>query len=63
MVKIFNNLGQEVRRLTDRQYEAGDHIVYWDSKNNQGKAVASGMYFYELQAGTFSQVKKMNLVK
>ncbi len=62
-VKIFNSLGQEIRQLADRHYEAGNHTISWDSRDDHGKAVASGTYFYELQAGEFKQVKKMSLVK
>ncbi|MCI0697553.1 T9SS type A sorting domain-containing protein [candidate division KSB1 bacterium] len=70
VVRIFNALGQEIRRLEDRQYEAGVHSVRWDGKNNAGNAVSSGIYIYQLQAvdplngtGKFSQVKKMNLLR
>jgi hypothetical protein len=62
-VKIFNSLGQEVRNLVDTQYEAGYHNVRWDSKDNYGNSVASGIYFFKIHAGEFTQVKKMNLLK
>ena len=62
-VRIFNTLGQEIRTLTNKQYEAGSHSVRWDSKDNQGNAVSSGIYLYKVQAGTFTQVKKMTLLK
>lgn len=62
-VRIFNSLGQEIRTLADAQYDAGSHSVRWDSKDTQGNKVSSGIYFYELKAGNFSQVRKMSLVK
>jgi hypothetical protein len=62
-VTIFNNLGQEIRRLVNKQYQAGYHSVNWDSKDNQGNVVSSGTYFYEMRTETFKQVKKMSLVK
>jgi hypothetical protein len=62
-VKIFNSLGQEVRNLVDTQYEAGYHNIRWDSKDNHGNLVTSGIYFFKMQAGDFFEVKKMNLVK
>ena len=62
-VRIFNTLGQEIRTLTNKQYEAGSHSVRWDSKDNQGNAVSSGVYLYKVQAGTFTLVKKMTLLK
>ncbi len=69
-VRIFNALGQEIRRLEERQYEAGMHSVRWDGTDNAGNPVSSGVYIYQLQAvdplngtGKFSQVKKMNLLR
>lgn len=63
VIRIFNALGQEVRRLEDRTYEAGVHSVRWDGKDGLGKGVASGIYLYQLQAGGFSEVKKMSLLQ
>jgi hypothetical protein len=71
IVRIFNALGQEIRRLADEQYGAGVHSVRWDGKDNAGNAVASGVYLYQLQVvdsakggtGNFSQVQKMNLLR
>ncbi|MCH7681796.1 hypothetical protein IID10_20915, partial [candidate division KSB1 bacterium] len=56
-------LGQEIRTLTDREYEAGFHSVHWDAKNNKGNLVSSGIYLYQLQAGSFSQIRKMTLLR
>ncbi|MCI0695971.1 T9SS type A sorting domain-containing protein [candidate division KSB1 bacterium] len=63
VVKIFNVLGAEVRTLVDEQYETGYHHVRWDGKDKNGKQVASGVYLYQLRAGSFSQVKKMSLLR
>lgn len=62
-MKIFNTLGQEIRTLADEEYQAGHHSLQWDGKDNRGKLVASGVYFYKLQAGEFDQIRKMNLVR
>ena len=62
-IRIFNTLGQEIRTLADRQFEAGFHVVRWDGKDNNGNLVASGIYLYQLRAGTFKQVKKMSLLR
>ena len=62
-LKVFNLLGQEVRTLINGRQEAGFHTVVWDGRNTSGRAVASGVYFYHLQAGTFSKAKKMLLLK
>lgn len=63
VVKIFNTLGEEIRTLVDAPYQVGYHRVRWDGKDNNGKPVASGVYLYRLQAGTFSHVGKMSLLR
>jgi hypothetical protein len=62
-IKIYNILGREIITLFYEQTTAGYHDVYWNGKNSRGEAVASGIYIYRLTAGSFSQTKKMNLVK
>ncbi|MFQ5627274.1 MAG: hypothetical protein ACE5I1_00825 [bacterium] len=57
------SIGVEIRMLVDGKYEAGYHSIRWDGKDNMGQPVTSGLYLYRLQAGDFSQVKKMNLVR
>jgi len=57
-MKVFNLLGQEVARLVSEQLSAGTHTAEW----NAGK-MESGVYFYRIQAGTFTGVKKMILLK
>ena len=61
-LKIFNLLGQEVRTLVNEKQEAGSHAVIWDGKDEQGNLVASGIYFYRIQAGDFVQTKKLLLI-
>ncbi len=48
-LKIYNVLGQEVKTLADEIQEAGYKSIEWNSTNNFGSTVASGMYFYRLQ--------------
>ena len=62
-IKIYNILGREIITLFNEQTTAGYHNVYWNGKNSRGERVASGIYLYRLTAGSFSQTKKMNLVK
>ena len=63
VVRIFNTLGQEIRTLVDGEVQAGHHSVRWDSKDNNGNLISSGVYFYQLQSGNFSQTKKMILLR
>ncbi len=55
---VFNVMGQEVMRLVDQPMEAGYHAVTFDASR-----FASGMYFYRIEAGQFTSMKKMVLVK
>ncbi|MEP0827805.1 MAG: T9SS type A sorting domain-containing protein [bacterium] len=62
-VDIFNILGQKVKTLVQGEKPAGYHSVLWDGKNEAGIEVGSGIYFYRLKAGQFTQSKKMLLLK
>ena len=62
-LKIFNILGQEVRTLVDEIQEPGYYSVTWDGKDSFGNDVTSGMYFYRLAAGGYSEMKRMVLLK
>jgi hypothetical protein len=55
---VFDVLGREVATLVDEIKQAGEYKVTWDA----GK-MASGIYFYRLQAGVFVETKKMVLAK
>ncbi|NBC18739.1 MAG: T9SS type A sorting domain-containing protein, partial [Bacteroidetes bacterium] len=47
---IYNALGQRVRTLVDREQGAGPHRARWDGRAEDGRPVASGVYFYRLEA-------------
>ena len=55
---IYNSLGQEIKTLVNRFMEAGVHTVNFNAVD-----LNSGMYFYKLDAGEFTQVRKMTLIK
>jgi len=42
---------------------SADHAAYWDGKTETGEAVASGTYFYQLEAGDYLETKKMVILK
>ena len=60
---IYNALGQRVRTLINKDMAPGSYKVVWDARNESGRKVASGLYFYELRAKNFRQVHKMILMK
>ena len=57
-LKIYNTLGQVVATLVDGMQSSGDKAVEWDAS-----AMTSGVYFYKLSAGSFTDVKKLTLVR
>ncbi len=62
-LKIYNQLGQETRKLANSIKPVGMHQVVWDGRNGQGKIVTSGVYFYRLRAGSFVQTRKMLFIR
>jgi hypothetical protein len=62
-LRIYNQLGQTVRTLVDNRMKAGSYRLKWDGRTEAGHSVSSGVYFYSLEAGDFSQIRKMTLVK
>lgn len=60
---IYNTNGQRVRTLVNQNLNAGYHEVTWDGRNESGGLVASGMYIYRLQAGSYVKSMKMMLMK
>lgn len=63
IVKVYNTLGEEINRLVEAQQGPGEYTINWDGKDNQGQAVASGIYILELQSGHFQQFRRMVLLK
>ncbi|MDH3269600.1 MAG: T9SS type A sorting domain-containing protein, partial [Ignavibacteria bacterium] len=57
-LKVFNTLGQEVKTLINQNMESGVHSISFDASE-----LNSGIYFYRLDAGQFSEVRKMTLIK
>ncbi len=58
-VTVFNALGQVIRVLYDGEQEAGIHRLRWDARDDYGRRVATGLYFYRLATPEFSKVRKM----
>jgi hypothetical protein len=60
---IYNILGQKVKTLLDEKKKPGKYEVIWDGRDESGKKVASGIYFYRIKAADFTEVRKMVLLK
>ena len=63
-LKIYDLFGRQVRILRAGEVEnAGDHRVIWNGRDGRGQSVASGRYFYRLEAGDFVETRMMVLVR
>ncbi len=60
---IFDVSGRRVRTLVREKQLPGGYSVVWDGRNDGGRPVASGIYFYRLDAGRNSSVKKMVILR
>ena len=61
-ISVFNLLGQKVRTLFSGVQVQGFYRIQWNGRDDSGNAVPSGIYFYRLDVGEFSQTKKMILL-
>ena len=62
-LEIYNVMGQKVRTLAAGSHEPGRYRVLWNATNDYGEGLSSGMYIYKIQAGDFTSVKKLILMK
>ena len=62
-IDIFNARGEHVRRLEDKELDAGEYTAVWNGRNDAGAESASGTYFYQLRAGEYTSSKKALLLK
>jgi hypothetical protein len=60
---VYDFEGRLVRRLRDRSYELGSHLVEWDGRDDRGTHVSSGVYLYRLKTGHETRTRKMVLLK
>jgi len=60
---VYNVLGQRVNTLVDEVLSRGQYVVDWDGADQGGSAVSSGIYFYRIEAETFTETRKMVLLK
>lgn len=62
-IKVYNVAGQLIRTLVSCPMAAGYHSVRWDGKTDNGHSAGPGVYFYRMDAGTFSSTKKLILAR
>jgi len=52
-----------VKTLVNRLHDAGDYQAIWNGEDEAGRPLASGTYFYHLEAASFRQTRKMILLR
>ena len=68
-VNIYNETGQLVRTLVDREMAAGRHELLWNGRNQSDRSVAAGVYFYRMTVTgkqgevVFAKTNRMTMVK
>ncbi len=64
VLKVYDILGNKVSTLVNGEEEAGSYQIVFNTQNTSNhKQLASGIYFYKIEAGNFSAIKKMMLLK
>ncbi len=62
-LRIYDVSGKLIRTLVDEPQTAGEKTVTWNGRDTQGRGVASGVYFYRLQAPGYEKTLKMTLIQ
>ncbi|MBA66077.1 MAG: hypothetical protein CMG55_09785 [Candidatus Marinimicrobia bacterium] len=63
IITIHDIVGRHITTLVDENKNTGSYSIIWNGRNNIGKDVPAGMYIYTIKAGSFSNSKKLVLLK
>jgi hypothetical protein len=58
-IDIFDATGRKIATIARGRFSAGKHSVVWDARDNRGRPVSSGAYFYRVSLGTYAVTRKM----
>ena len=66
--KIYDVTGRQIRMIQLGYVQAGNYVessraIYWDGKTETREHVSSGTYFYQIQAGDYTDIRKMVILK
>ena len=66
--KIYDVTGKQIRMIELGHIPAGNYVesnraIYWDGKTDTGEQVSSGTYFYQIEAGDYTETRKMVILK
>ncbi len=62
-INIFNTFGQHIKSLSNKSYSPGDYTILWDSSDETGTFVASGVYLCRIEANGFYRTNKVLLIR
>jgi len=62
-IRIYDVAGRLVDTVLDEDMPAGRHAVEWSGKDSNGRGVSTGVYYYQVNSGSYRQTKRMTLVK
>ena len=67
-VKIYDVTGKQIRIIELGHVPAGNYVqsnreIYWDGRSENGEVVSSVTYFYQIQAGDYTDTRKMVILK
>ncbi|MDP6455978.1 MAG: T9SS type A sorting domain-containing protein, partial [Candidatus Marinimicrobia bacterium] len=60
---IYDLLGKQIKTLVNQSQDAGNRTAVWDGTDDLGRQVSAGVYLYQIEAGDFTQTRKMVLLK
>ena len=61
-ITIYDIMGNRVEELINMLESAGSKLIQWNAQDEQGRAVSAGIYFYTIQANSFTHTKKFTLL-
>ena len=62
-LKIYDVLGSEIKTLVNKEQVNGVYEVTWNGDDQFGNKVSTGVYFYKINTGLYSETRKMMLIK
>src|SRR6185312_1429635 len=62
-IQIFDLSGRLITTLANQKMQAGNHQLTWNANYENGKAVSSGIYLLRLNTGSYSETKKLSVIK
>jgi spore coat protein A len=63
VLRVFDVKGRLVKTLAEGSFSAGLHVLDWDGKDNSGRNLATGIYFYRLKSGILTETRRMVVIR